>query len=171
MQRPGSQARRLPAGSAWSFAYLGYGATMALALVVLRDTDLATIPITLVGFTTAIAVVVGRLVHRPTVSFPWTMFALACIAFIAGAGLRQALDGQPTAPLADAFTLSGYAAVLLAFVALLRNRRSDGAGPHELVDGVIVCIAAASAAIVFLALPTLDSNGWSAFSCCSAPIR
>ena len=53
---------------------------------------------------------------------------------------------------------------MLALFALLRNRRSDGAGPHELIDGVIVCVSAASAAIVFLALPVVDSQGWSAFS-------
>jgi diguanylate cyclase len=164
MQRQGSQAQRLPAGSAWSFAYLGYGATMALALVVLRDTDLATIPITLVGVTTVIAVVVGRFLHRPTVVFPWTMFAVACIGFIAGAGLRQTLEGLPTAPVADAFTLAGYAGMFIAFVALLRNRRANGAGQHELVDGAIVCVAAAAAALVFLALPVVDSQGWSAFT-------
>ena len=133
-------------------------------LVVLRDTGLATVPITLVGLTTAVAVVVGRARHRPTVTFPWTMFALACVAFIVGAGLRQALDGQPIAPLADVFSLSGYAAMFIAFVALLRNRRADGAGPHELIDGVIVCVAAASAALVFLALPVVDTQGWSAFT-------
>jgi diguanylate cyclase len=164
MQRAGTQAPRLPAGAAWSFAYLGYGATMALSLVVLRDTGLATLPITLVGLTTAVAVCVGRWLHRPTVTFPWNMFAFACVAFIVGAGLRQALDGTPTAPVANVFTLAGYAGMFIAFVALLRNRRADGAGPHELVDGVIVCVAGASAALVFLALPVVDSQGWSAFT-------
>jgi diguanylate cyclase len=164
MELPRPQAQRLPAGAAWSFAYLGYGATMALALIVLRDTGLATVPITLVGFTTAAAVIVGRRRHRPTVTFPWTMFALSCICFILGAGLRQALDGQAIAPLADVFSLAGYATTFLAFIALLRNRRADGAGPHELIDGVIVCVAAASAALVLLALPVVDSLGWSAFT-------
>jgi diguanylate cyclase (GGDEF)-like protein len=158
------QAHRPSAGAAASYAYLGFGAAMALALVVLRDTGLATVPITVVGLTTAVAVVVGRYRNRPTVTFPWTMFALACVAFIVGAGLRQALEGQPVAPLADVFSLSGYAAMFIAFVALLRNRRADGAGPHELIDGVIVCVSAASAALVFLALPVVDAHGWSAFT-------
>src|SRR4249919_3100525 len=151
MQRQGTQAARLTAGAGWSFAYLGYGAAMALALVVLRNTGLAALPITLVGLTTTAAVLVGRRRHRPTVTFPWTLFAISSVGFILGAGLRQALDGQPAAPVANAFTLAGYACMFLAFVALLRNRRAEGAGPHELVDGVIVCVAAASAALVFLA--------------------
>ena len=164
MRRQRPQAQSLPAGAAWSFAYLGYGATMALALVGLRNTGLATVPITLVGLTTAVAVIVGRRRHRPTVTVPWTLFAVACVAFILGAGLRQALDGQAMAPVANVFSLSGYAAMFMAFVALLRNRRADGSGPHELVDGVIVCVSAASAALVFLALPVVDSQGWSAFT-------
>src|SRR5471030_2019892 len=163
-KRTEPRAPRPPAGAAWSFAYLGYGATLALALVVLRDTPLATLPIALIGLTTAVAVIAGRRRHRPTVSFPWTVFALTSVAFILGAGLRQVLDGQPLAPLANVFTLAGYAGMLLAFVSLLRNRRADGSGPHELVDGVIVCVAAASAALVFLALPVVDSQGWSAFT-------
>jgi len=164
MQRAGTWALRLTPGAGWSFGYLGYSAAMVLALVVLRDTGLATLPIALVGLTTAVAVVVGRRLHRPRTTFPWTVFALSCVAFILGAGLRQALDGQPTAPVANIFTLAGYAGMLLAFVGLLRNRRADGSGPHELIDGVIVCVAAAAAALVFLALPVVDSQGWSAFS-------
>jgi diguanylate cyclase (GGDEF)-like protein len=164
MRRQRLEAPRLPASAGWSFAYLGYGAAMALALVVLRDTELATVPITLVGLTTALAVIVGRYRHRPRVTFPWTIFAMACVAFIVGAGLRQALDGRSIAPLADVFSLSGYAAMFTAFVALLRNRRAAGAGPHELADGVIVCVASASAALVFLALPVVETRGWSAFT-------
>ena len=164
MRRQRLQARRLPAGAASSFAYLAYGAAMALALIVLRATELATIPITLVGLSTAAAVFVGRRRHRPAVTFPWTLFAVASVAFIVGAGLRQALVGEPVAPLADVFTLSGYACLLVAFVALLRNRRSNGSGPHELVDGVIVCVAAASAVLVFLALPVVEAEGWSTFT-------
>jgi diguanylate cyclase len=158
------EAPRPPASAAWSLAYLGFGAAMALALVVLRNTGLATVPISLIGLTTAAAVFAGRHRHRPTVSFPWTVFAFTSVAFILGAGLRQALDGQPMAPLANVFTLAGYAGMLVAFVSLLRNRRADGSGPHELVDGVIVCVAAASAALVFLALPVVDTQGWSAFT-------
>jgi diguanylate cyclase len=158
------QAPRPPASAAWSLAYLGFGAAMALALIVLRNTGLATVPISLIGLTTAVAVFAGRHRHRPTVSFPWTVFAFTSVAFILGAALRQALDGQPMAPLANVFTLAGYAGMLVAFMSLLRNRRADGSGPHELIDGVIVCVAAASAALVFLALPVVDTQGWSAFT-------
>ena len=68
MQRAGTWALRLTPGAGWSFSYLGYSAAMALALVVLRDTGLATLPITLVGLTTAGAVVVGS--RRPGTSRP-----------------------------------------------------------------------------------------------------
>jgi hypothetical protein len=164
MRRQRPQPDKEQAGPALSYVYLGYAAALGLALIVLRDTGLATIPITMVGATTTAAVIVGQRRHRPTVTFPWTVLAIASFFFIIGAGLRQALDGQPVAPFADVFTLSGYAGVMLAFLALLRNRRASGTGPHELLDGVIVCVSAASAALVFLALPVVDSQGWSAFT-------
>jgi diguanylate cyclase (GGDEF)-like protein len=164
MTRERPQATRLPASASWSFAYLGFGAAMTLALVGLRNTGLSPVPISLIGLTTAAAIIVGRRRHRPTVMFPWTLFAVASVAFILGAAARQLLDGQPIAPLADVFTLSGYAATFVAFVGLLRNRRATTSGPHELVDGVIVCVAAASAALVFLSVPVVQSQGWSAAS-------
>jgi diguanylate cyclase len=164
MRRQRPQAKRLPAGAAWSFAYLGYGATMALALVALRSSDLATIPLAVVGLGTCVAVFVGRRRFRPSVTFPWTMFGLSAVAFVLGAGLRQVLVGQPAAPLADAFSLAGYAGTLAAFVALLRNRRSNFSRPHELVDGVIVCVSAASVALVLLSLPIVHVQGWSPYA-------
>jgi diguanylate cyclase (GGDEF)-like protein len=137
------------------------GLSMAIALVLLRDTELAALPLAVVGVFTAVAVVTGTLRNRPAVSAPWVMFALACMAFMTGSLLRQVLLGQPLVFLADIASMSGYALMLGAFLALLRTGHSGGRPVHELIDGAIVLVAASALAIDRLTVPTLDLMGLS----------
>jgi diguanylate cyclase (GGDEF)-like protein len=162
--RQEAQAHRPPMspGGAWAFAALG--GAMAVALVALRDSDLAAAPVAVMGVAGAVAAAAGRVRNRPQLGLPWAMFSLACLAFIVGAVLRQLLAGSPLAPAADAATLSGYAATVLAFVGLLRSRQSTDRGMHELVDGGIVLAAVSSLALALFTLPTVERVGLSVFA-------
>ena len=158
----GPQRAPMPPGAAWAFAALG--GAMALTLVALRDSDLAAAPVAVMGVGAAAAAAVGRARNRPQVGGPWVLFSLACIAFIVGAVLRQALAGSVLAPAADAATLSGYAATVTAFVLLLRSRQSTDSAVHDVVDGGIVLAAVGSMAVVLFTLPTVQAVGLSVFS-------
>ncbi len=145
--------------AAWLFCALGLA--MVVALVALRQGDLAAAPVAVMGAGAAVAAAVGRVRNRPQVGYPWLLFSLACVAFIAGAVLRQVLAGSPLAPLADIATLSGYAATLAAFLGLLRSRQAHDRGVHELIDGAIVLVAVGAAAVVFFTLPMAEAVGFS----------
>jgi diguanylate cyclase (GGDEF)-like protein len=145
--------------AAWLFCALGLG--MVVALVALRGSELAAVPVAVMGAGAALAAATGRVRNRPQVGYPWVLFSLACVAFILGAVLRQALEGSPLAFAADAATLSGYAATLGAFIGLLRCRQSHDKGVHELVDGAIVLVSVGAAALAFFTLPTAENVGFS----------
>ncbi len=135
--QPSTSARPAMAETvAW--VYCALGAAMVVALVALRDTELAAAPVAVMGLGAAIAAAVGSVRNRPQVATPWRLFSLACMAFIVGAVLRQVLADSPISALADVATLSGYAATLSAFICLLRCRQSSDRAVHELVDGAIV---------------------------------
>ncbi|MEO7980027.1 MAG: EAL domain-containing protein, partial [Sporichthyaceae bacterium] len=123
--------------------------------------DLAAIPVAVMGAGAAVAAALGRVRNKPQVGYPWVLFSLACVAFILGAVLRQVLAGEALAPLADVATLAGYAATLAAFLGLLRSRQSAERVVHELVDGAIVLVSVAAAAVVFFTLPTAMAVGYS----------
>ncbi len=147
---------------AWTFCALG--AAMVVTLVALRDTGLAAAPVAVMGVAAAVAAAAGRLRNRPQVGYPWVLFSLACVAFIAGAVLRQVLHSTPMAPLADVATMSGYAATVGAFVGLLRARQSSDSVSHETIDGAIVLVSVSAAALVFFTLPTAEEVGLSVFA-------
>lgn len=147
---------------AWGFAALG--AACVVAGVALRATELATLPVAVMGMGAAVATATGRRLNRPQVRGPWTLFTLACAAFIVGAVLRQTLHGTAYAPAADLATLSGYAATLAAYVGLLRSRQSREGHRHEVVDGLVVSVSASVVALAIFTLPTVAVHGLSAFA-------
>jgi len=161
--QPSTTARPAMAETvAW--VYCALGAAMVVALVALRDTELAAAPVAVMGIGAAIAAAVGSVRNRPQVATPWRLFSLACLAFIVGAVLRQVLAGNVLSPLADAATLSGYAATLSAFIGLLRCRQSSDRAVHELVDGAIVLVAVGAVALATLTEPTAEAVGMSWFA-------
>src|SRR5689334_6718000 len=141
-------APRLATSEAAAWLFCALGLAMVVALVALRDSEVAAVPVAVMGSGAAVAAALGRVRNRPQVGYPWVLFSLACVGFIVGAVLRQALAGTPLAPLADAATLSGYAATLAAFIGLLRCRQSTDRVVHELVDGAIVLVSVGAAAVV-----------------------
>jgi diguanylate cyclase (GGDEF)-like protein len=161
--RSGSPSRPTRSASiAW--AYLGVGAAMAVALVALRDSGLAALPVAVMGVAATVAATAGRIRNRPQVGYPWAFFAAACLSFIVGAVLRQLLAGQPLAPVADVATLAGYAATMGGFVGLLRSRQSIGRTVHELVDGAVLFASVTALALVLFTLPTVEHLGLSVTS-------
>ncbi len=147
------------AAAAWLFGALGLA--MVVAAVGLRHGDLAALPVAVMGAGAAVAAALGRVRNRPQVGYPWVLFSVACVAFIVGAVLRQALSGHPLAPVADVATMSGYAATTAAFIGLLRCRQSSDRVHHELIDGAIVLVSVSAAALVFFTLPTARVVGYS----------
>ena len=164
MSEPASSgaAPALGEGVAWGFCALG--GAMVVALVALRSGELAAVPVAVMGAGAAIAAAVGRTRNRPQVSYPWLLFSLACVGFIAGAVLRQVLAGSQLAPLADVATLAGYLATTAGFVGLLRCRQSGDRRLHSVVDGSIVLVAVSAVALVAFTLPTARNAGFSEFA-------
>jgi diguanylate cyclase (GGDEF)-like protein len=149
----GDQDRRdTSALLAWS--YVALAVLLAQLLAALRNSDWAAIPLTVVGVGSTVLILVGRARNNPSSRLPWTLYAASCSVFILGAVLRQVLVGTHLAPLADVATLTGYGLVLAAFITMLRTRRGVGGGLHELLDGLIVVIAAGAVALVVFTLPT-----------------
>ncbi|MGH8968902.1 MAG: putative bifunctional diguanylate cyclase/phosphodiesterase [Actinomycetes bacterium] len=149
---------RPPLHEAVAWAYVAIGGGMVVALVALRESPLSALPVAIMGVTAALSALVGRVRNRPRVTLPWTLFGAACAAFIVGAVLRQVLAQGAAAPLADLATLSGYAATLAGYVALLRSRRSPRRALHELVDGMVLLVSAGSVALVVFTLPTVAAG-------------
>jgi len=145
-----------------AWVYCAFGAAMAVALVVLRDSDLAAAPVALAGIAAAGAAAYGRWRNRPAVAWPWAFFATACVSFIVGAVLRQVLAGTPWSPLADIATMTGYAVALAAFVGLLRRRQqAPTAAHHELIDAAILLVATGTLALEVFTVPTVRAMGFS----------
>jgi diguanylate cyclase len=156
------EGRGLPAVLAWS--YVGLAFLLALLLVALSPSPLAPLPLTVVGVASPVLILVGRRRNRPSTGVPWALYAASCAVFIVGAVLRQVLAETPLAPAADAATLTGYALVLSAFIAILRTRRGGGRGLHELLDGLIVVTAAAGVAVVAFTIPTVTRGDLTPFA-------
>jgi len=156
----GGRPRVLRDAVAWG--YCAFGAAMAVALVVLRHSDLAAAPVALAGIAAAAAAAYGRWRNRPAVAWPWACFATASLSFIVGAVLRQVLSGTPWSPLADIATMTGYAVALAAFVGLLRRRQqAPTAAHHELIDAAILLVATSTLALELFTVPTVRAMGFS----------
>jgi diguanylate cyclase len=151
-------------GELVAWGYCALGAAMVVALVALRDTDLAAVPVAAMGIGAAVAAAVGRVRNSPDVTYPWLLFSLACVAFIVGAVLRQVLVGHQLAPLADVATLAGYGATTASFIGLLRCRQAVDRRVHAVVDGAIVFVATSALALAAFTLPIARQAGFSEFA-------
>ncbi|MEP6760185.1 MAG: EAL domain-containing protein [Sporichthyaceae bacterium] len=149
--------RGLPAWWAWSF--VGFGAFLAVLLLLLRESPAATVPTIVAGIAGTGAILAGIGRNRPERPLPWALFAGASVSFIVGAMLRQVLAGRPEAPLSDVASLLGYALTVAAVLAILRARQSAQRGLDELIDGLIVVAAAAPVALALFTLPTAVARG------------
>jgi diguanylate cyclase (GGDEF)-like protein len=114
----------------------------------------------LVALGTIVVTPVGARLHHGSLPPVWRWFTAAAALFIIGAMLRAALAeaGGQTGLWADAFTLSGYAAMGTALVGVLRARRT-GADAGSRSDAVVVGTGAVLIAWSFLVVPTLAVAG------------
>lgn len=162
LSRMEQDRRGLPALLAWS--YVGLAVALAVLLIVLSDSPYAAVPLTVVGIGSTFLILFGRRRNQPSTGLPWNLYAAACAVFILGAVLRQALVGSDLVMLADAASLTGYGFVLGAFIAILRTRRRTLGVMHEVIDGLIVVIAAGAVALVVFTLPTATQGDLTAFA-------
>ena len=162
LSRTEQDRRGLPALLAWS--YVGLAVTLAVLLAVLRDTPYAAIPLLVVGVGSTCLILLGSRRNQPSIRLPWELYAASCAVFILGAVLRQALVGSELVMLADAASLTGYALVLAAFITILQTRRKTLGAMHEVIDGLIVVIAAGAVALVVFTLPTAMNGDLTAFA-------
>lgn len=114
----------------------------------------------LLGVLTVAALLVGPRVHQVADRRPWTLIALACLLFGAGAAVRPVaveLPGVQQA-LADVLVVPGYLLTAAGLFLLLQVRRS-GLDLHALIDGLVVTTGAAMLAVAFLAVPAAAVPG------------
>jgi len=162
LSRTEQDRRGLPALLAWS--YVGLAVALAVLLAGLRDTPYAAIPLLVVGVGSTGLILLGSRRNQPSIRLPWNLYAASCAVFILGAVLRQALVGSELVMLADAASLTGYGLVLGAFIAILRTRRGALGVRHEVIDGLIVVVAAGAVALVVFTLPTATNGDLTAFA-------
>jgi diguanylate cyclase (GGDEF)-like protein/PAS domain S-box-containing protein len=110
-----------------------------------------------IGFSAAIAIVVGVRTHRPSTRLPWYLIALGQFLFVAGDVLAYnyaALFGRPLPfpSIADPVYLM-VAPLTVAGMLLLIRKRDPGRDWTSLVDSVIVTIGLALLSWIFLMAP------------------
>jgi diguanylate cyclase (GGDEF)-like protein/PAS domain S-box-containing protein len=110
-----------------------------------------------IGFSAAIAIVVGVRRHKPAARLPWYLIALGQAFFAGGDVLAynyKALFGTPLPfpSVADPLYLAVYPLTIAGLLLLIR-RRSPGRDWASLIDSVIVTIGLALLSWVFLIAP------------------
>ena len=162
--QPSTTARPAMAETvAW--VYCALGAAMVVALVALRDTELAAAPVAVMGIGAAIAAAVG-LGAQPAAGGHPVAAVLAGLPGLhrrrrpaAGPGRQPA---QPAGRRRDPVRLRRH--LMAAFIGLLRCRQSNDRAVHELVDGAIVLVAVGAVALATLTVPTAEAVGMSWFA-------
>jgi len=100
-----------------------------------------------------VATLAGMAMHRPRAMRFWALTALSQALFLVGAMARPWSVAQTgvVQALGDAFTLGGYAALILGLTLILRSRAR--VERFALADGVLVSLGALAMALVLFALP------------------
>jgi signal transduction histidine kinase len=116
-----------------------------------------------IGASSAAAVVVGTLLHRPSQRLPWYLFAVGLLAFSVGDTIFNLYDKvwdrlPPVPSVADVFYLSGYPFLAIGLALLIRRfearRRVAG-----LIDAAIFSVAFALVQWVFLIDDIVHGSG------------
>ncbi|MBL7258412.1 putative bifunctional diguanylate cyclase/phosphodiesterase [Paractinoplanes lichenicola] len=84
----------------------------------------------------------------------WLLLGASALAFLVGVLLRPLVD---TPLVADCATVPGYVMLCAFLVVMLRQRQS--VERHAVLDGLIVCVSGALAAILLLAAPAAAITG------------
>ncbi|MDP9262136.1 MAG: GGDEF-domain containing protein, partial [Actinomycetota bacterium] len=80
-----------------------------------------------IGIASALAIVLGVRLNRPSFPLPWLLFAAGNLLFAVGDVVFNKLDNPPTPSAADWFYLAGYPALAAGLVLLLIR----GGGHHR----------------------------------------
>ena len=115
------------------------------------------------ALSSAAAIVVGVLIHRPARPLPWWLLALAVTVFAAGDTTYNVLTtilGQerPFPSLADVFYLAMYPLAAAGLVLLIR-RRTGGRDRGSLLDALSVTTALALLSWIFFIDPYVQDAG------------
>ena len=110
------------------------------------------------GISSAIAIVIGVQLHRPTRRLPWYLFAAGLALFIAGDVITYNYETffhveLPFPSIGDFLYLSVYPALIAGLLLLIRHR-SPGRDRASLIDSLIVAIGAGLISWVFLMAPS-----------------
>ncbi len=109
------------------------------------------------GYSAAIAVLVGVWMHRPSRKLPWFLISLAIACFTTGDtwyNLILALGGQPGFPgLADFFYLVFYPLFTAGLLMLVRARNGDGDNRAALLDALVPTVGLGLLAWVYWIAP------------------
>ena len=107
----------------------------------------------LVALGCPVALALGPRLHRAEPADPWRWMAVATALLATGALVRPWAAGRTglTMAAADAFSMPGYALLLVGFVRLIKAR--GGFERHSVADGLIVSVAAGIASVTLFSLP------------------
>ena len=120
---------------AW-LAFVGFGLGMTLVGAIVADSSLLqTMPLTLMGLATVMAILVGVRRNNPARRWPWLLLA-GCTLLSSVGGPFISIDG-PVGVVAQAMTIAGAAFGFLGFIMLIR-RRIPGGDRAALLDAAIL---------------------------------
>ena len=144
---------RLGRSGRWCGAF-GVGLTMIYGLQL--DARVNSLCVIVVAVVACVAALLGPRLHRPPARWPWRFLAVAAIAFLCGMLIRpwSVMQHGLGAYSADAFTLPGFAMLIVSLVLMLRS--GGRLGRHAVADGIIICLGVALISIVFFALPAAE---------------
>ncbi|HEV7896572.1 MAG TPA: GGDEF domain-containing protein [Planosporangium sp.] len=143
-------------GSAWIwFTVLGATVTIGYYILPVLHVDALAQSLIFIGVSTAaaIAVLVGVLINKPPVRFPWLVLAAAQTMYSIGDTvyfvLHTVLGREDYPDLADLFYLLQYPLICWALVIFIR-RRTPGRDRIALIDAAVLAVPAGMVAWVFV---------------------
>jgi diguanylate cyclase (GGDEF)-like protein len=113
------------------------------------------------GLASFVAIELGLRRYRPALTWPWRVYSVAVVLFLAGGGVRQAVGsfGDLTSHrslVPDLIVLPGYGLVTLAIAGMVRARwRGRGRDIDAMLDSSVAALAALTLAWVYLMTPAL----------------
>ena len=145
-----------PSQRAWQL-YILLGAALTLAYYFAPGLKGNGVLFNLIGISSAVAILVGIRLHKPSCKLAWNLFALGQLLFVSGDAFYygyQALSETdvPFPSVGDFFYLSVYPALIAGLLVLIHRRNPDGDRP-SLIDALIVTTGVGLLAWVFLMAP------------------
>ena len=141
---------------AWQL-YILLGAVLVLAYYFVPWLKGNGVLFNLIGVSSAVAILVGVRLHKPSCAIAWKLFALGQILFVSGDAFYYGFEALsntdvPFPSIGDFFYLSVYPALIAGLLALIHRRNPNGDRP-SLIDALIVTTGVGLLAWVFLMAP------------------